>query len=77
MPTQAVNILDAVDVGDLFEIEIIFGAFFEDEWFVDGHGANVRMVDKLSAAEQEGSELVVVETPNTVGAGGLEVVGGL
>jgi hypothetical protein len=37
----------------------------------------VRVVDQLSAAEQEGSELIVIETPDTVGASRFEIVCGL
>ena len=77
MPAQAVDLLDGVDVGDLVEVEVVFGLFLEDEGVVDGARGEVGVVDELAGAEEEGGELVVVEAPHAVRAGGLEVVRGL
>ena len=45
--------------------------------FVDALGQVAVRVDELACAEQEGKMLVVVEAPDTMGAGWLKPVSGL
>lgn len=42
---------------------------------MDAAGSEVGVVEELGGAEEEGEEVVVVEAPDAVGAGGFEVVG--
>ena len=42
---------------------------------MDGAGRENRVADELGGAEEEREKLVVVETPDAVGAGRFEVVG--
>lgn len=74
MPAEAVDVLDAVDVAHLVEVQEVCAFFFQDERVVDCFGRDVRVVQELACAEEEGEELVVVEAPDAVAARGLEVV---
>lgn len=44
---------------------------------MDAEGADVGMVKELRCAKKEREEMVIIETPDAVGAGGFEVVGAL
>lgn len=74
VPAQALDRLGAVDKVDLAEVEVIVPGLLERQVLVDGARGDVGVVEELGGAEQERQELVVVEAPDAVGAGGLEVV---
>ena len=74
VPAQALDRLCAVDEADLAEVKVVAAGLLEGEVLVDGARGDVGVVEELGGAEEEGQELVVVEAPDAVGAGGLEVV---
>ena len=77
VPAQALDRLCAVDELDLAEVEEVVAKLLDGEVLVDGARGDEGVVQELGGAEEEGQELVVVEAPDAVGAGGLEVVGHL
>lgn len=77
MPAQALDGFGGVDEGDLVEVEVIPAEFLEGEFLMDGERRDEFVVEELGGAEEEGQELVVIETPDAVGAGWFEVVGQL
>ena len=77
MPAETVDILDRVEVCDLVEVEELAAFFFEGELVVDRFRRDVRVVQKLRGAEKEREELVIVQSPDAVRAGGLEIICGL
>lgn len=74
VPSQALDVLDAVDEGHLIEIEIVGRVLFQDQGLVNGAGSDVGVVHQLRGPKEEGQELVIVETPDAVRPGRFEVV---
>ena len=74
VPAQTLDVLDTIDKRDLVEVHVIRPLFFEHELVVDALGRDVRVVQELGRAEEEGEELVVVQAPDAVRARGLEIV---
>lgn len=75
MPAQPRGGFDGVDKRDAAEVHVIVAELGHDVLVVDAFWADVRVRVELRGAEEEGEELVVVEAPDAVGAGRLEVVG--
>lgn len=74
MPPQAVNVLDAVDEGDLIKVHVFPAVRLQRRRIVYRFGGDELVPGELRSSEEEGQELVVVQPPDTVTARGLEIV---
>lgn len=74
MPAQPLHRFRRVDVPHHIQIQIVGGIIVKCCFAVDAQRPDKAVVPQLRGAEQEGQEVVVVEAPDAVGAGGLEVV---